>query len=189
MDEANEIIDGLFNEQSNLLWSWRSHIYALLTENLSSNGEEADGQEYSRSLETQGEAETYLQAYAALLADHREALTAERTLLAVHDVREKKLRRTKAAMKAAAAAAEMTMDVPDVELQPEHEVLRKDLSGQRKEILQQFQGRAIRSVLYDLTAAAARIHNDNDPEKHLMKQCTADLRQLIGDQGERLHYR
>lgn len=46
--------------------------------------EDADGQEYQRSLDNQGEAETYLQAYTALLADRREALTNERTLLAAH---------------------------------------------------------------------------------------------------------
>ena len=53
-----------------MLWKWRNHLVALLTQPLTSPEEEdADGQEYTRSLETQGEAEAYLQAYSALLAD------------------------------------------------------------------------------------------------------------------------
>jgi E3 ubiquitin-protein ligase SHPRH len=56
----------------------------LLTQQLTP-GEEADGQEYQRTLDDQGEAETYLMNYASLLADRREALLRERTLLAAHD--------------------------------------------------------------------------------------------------------
>src|SRR5215471_602678 len=104
MDEANEIIENVLNEQSALLWQWRMKIHALLTQKVAAGNDEADGEEYARTLETQGEAETYLQVYAALLADRREVLVAERTLLAAHDAREKKLRHTKAAMRAAAAA-------------------------------------------------------------------------------------
>ncbi|KIK58782.1 hypothetical protein GYMLUDRAFT_170647, partial [Collybiopsis luxurians FD-317 M1] len=60
----------------------------LLTQSLNPGGEDdADGQEYRRTLNNQGEAETFLQAYAALLADRREALTSERTVLAAHDAR------------------------------------------------------------------------------------------------------
>jgi len=147
MDEANGIIEEILNEQSALLWAWRSHINTLLTQKLSPGEDEADGQEYQRTLDNQGEAETYLQAYTALLADRREALVNERTLLAAHDAREKKLRHTKAAIKAAAAAVEAQLEIPDdVELQPEHEVLHKELSEQRKDLLQQLNGRAIKSV-------------------------------------------
>ncbi|KAK0481947.1 hypothetical protein EDD18DRAFT_1043951, partial [Armillaria luteobubalina] len=59
----------------------------LLTQKLSASENEADGGKYQRSLDNQGEAETYLQAYTALLADHQEALVNKRTLLAVHDAR------------------------------------------------------------------------------------------------------
>jgi E3 ubiquitin-protein ligase SHPRH len=38
-------------------------------------------------------------------------------------------------------------------------------------------------VLVDLNAVAARIHRDKDPEKLLVKEAVADLRQLITDQG------
>ena len=52
-----------------------------------SESDTADGEEYQRTLDDQGEAETYLQAYAALLADRREAMYNERTILAAHDAR------------------------------------------------------------------------------------------------------
>jgi len=110
--------------------------------------DEVDGQEYQRTLDDQGEAETYLQAYSALLADRREALLNERSLLAAHDVREKQLRHTKAAMKAVAAAdAGLDMDaVEGFDIQPEHEVLHKDLSATRKELLFRLKGRSVKTV-------------------------------------------
>jgi E3 ubiquitin-protein ligase SHPRH len=191
MDEANEIIEDLLNKQSTLLWEWRTKIYSLLTRKLAAGEDEADGQEYARTLDTQGEAETYLQAYAALLADRREVLVAERTLLAAHDAREKKLRHTKAAMKAAAAAtagvsgAGGELEIPDViELQPEHEALHKDLSTTRKDLLTQFNGRAVKSVMVDLSAVAIKIRKEEDPEKIIAKDGAARLRQLIHAQGQ-----
>ncbi len=87
VDQLHEIIEDVLNVQSVLLWEWRTHLHKLLTQKLSASENEADGEEYQRSLDDQGEAETYLQAYTALLADHREALVNERTLLAVHDAR------------------------------------------------------------------------------------------------------
>lgn len=137
----------VLNEQSALLWEWRTHITALLTQKLSSSEDHADGEEYQRTLDDQGEAETYLQSYAALLSDRRQALLNERTLLAAHDVREKKLRHTKAAINAANTAREALLQVSDeIELQPEHEVLHVALSQKRKDILQNLDGRAIKSV-------------------------------------------
>lgn len=38
-------------------------------------------------------------------------------------------------------------------------------------------------MLIDLNAIAVRIPKDNDPEKILIKQAVANLRQLIADQG------
>jgi E3 ubiquitin-protein ligase SHPRH len=185
-EEADEIIGGLLNEQSELLWSWRSDIHGLLTRKLTTGDEEVDGEEYLRTLETQGEVETYLRAYAALLADRREAIVAERTLLATHDYREKKLRHTKAAIKAANAAAALraTFDIPeDDDLEPEYEVLHKELSDKRKALIKPFEGRALKSVLFDLNAIAARLR-DNDKEKLIVKQCVMAIRQLINEQGQ-----
>lgn len=122
-------------------------MHSLLTRPLKDDGD-ADGEEYSRSLDSQGEADMYLQAYTALLADRRAALVAERTLLAAHDGKEKKVRKTKAAQAAKAAAYALhNLEMP-IELRPEHEVLIKDLTDARKDLLEEFNGRAIKSITY-----------------------------------------
>ncbi|KAJ6625017.1 SNF2 family N-terminal domain-containing protein [Mycena sp. CBHHK59/15] len=181
-EEANEIIARVLNVQSDLLWEWRTHMTELLTQKLSP-GEEADGQEYQRTLDDQGEAETYLQNYTALLADRREGLLKERTLLAAHDAREKRLRHTKAAIK---ATADVQDDLAGIELQPEYQVLHNDLSTKRKNLLDELQGRAIKSVVVDMGSTVARMHKDDDPEKIALKRAIADLRKLIADQGSLL---
>ncbi|PBK60985.1 hypothetical protein ARMSODRAFT_676532 [Armillaria solidipes] len=187
VDQLHEIIEDVLNVQSALLWEWRTHLHKLLTQKLSASENEADGEEYQRSLDDQGEAETYLQAYAALLADHREALVSERTLLAVHDAREKKYRQTRTAVKATVAEADNASGLPsDIELQPEHEVLHQELTEQRKKLLRELDSRSVKSILVDLTAAMSRINRDSDPEKALLKEAIAEVRQLITDQGANL---
>lgn len=74
--EANLIIDVL-DEQRKLIFEWRGKICELLTQKIVSEGESADGNEYQRALDVQGEVEAYLVAYAALLADRREVLNHE----------------------------------------------------------------------------------------------------------------
>ena len=150
MDEANEIIEHVLNQQSKLLWKWREKLVVLLTQPLTSgDSEDADGQEYNRGLETQGEAEAYLHAYTNLLADRRETMTSERTLLATLDVQEKKQRKTKAARKALQAIYyddEVTAALADIDQQPEHEVLQKTLLEERKELVKDMGERSIKSV-------------------------------------------
>lgn len=184
------MIDGLLNRQSALLWTWRERLKELLTKPLTSSDEDVDGQEYARSLDTQGEAEAYLQAYAALLADRREAMTAERTLLAAHDVRETKARRTKAARKAEEAMQEEQQileleTLEDGEKQPEHQVLEQQLTEERKAFLEDFDpGRAVRSIMVELSNIAARITKEDDPEKIIAKDGATRLRTLIAEQSE-----
>lgn len=181
------MITELLNRQGAMLWKWRKHLVALLTRPLtSSNDEDADGQEYARSLETQGEAEAYLQAYSALLADRREVITAERTLLAALDVKEKKARRTKASKKAEQAAedVDVIMSLGDIGPQPETEALNKELQDERKAVLEDFDtGRALRSVMIDLNNVAATITREDDPEKILARNGAQKLRDLINDEG------
>ena len=150
------------------------HIYGLLTRSLTASSDEGevDGKEYSRTLDVQGEAETYLQAYAMLLADHREVLTAERTVLAVHDAKERKRRKTAAAAKAVTLELDkldLGLMTEDIELQPEHEVLKINLMDARKALLMNVAGRAVKSIVVDLTAVAAKITKETDPEKILCK--------------------
>ncbi|GJE89122.1 hypothetical protein PsYK624_052160 [Phanerochaete sordida] len=187
MEEVNEKVDELLNQQSALLWKWRTHLVKLLTMPLNSKGEEVDGMEYGRSLDAQGEAETYLQVYAALLADRREALTAERTLLAAHDVREKKSRRTKAAKKAELALMDedVMLAVGDFEPQPQDEALRKELNDQRKAFLDDHNPeRAIRSIMVELSHIAAAIMRKDDPEKIIATQAADQLRNLLASQAK-----
>lgn len=129
--EINEAI-GLLTAQRDLLLEWRTYIISLLIQPLSGKdkGDEADGQEYARALDTQGEVEQYLQAYTALLADRREAYKAERTALAAHEHRVTKLRQTKAAARAAAIDVGPDDYIPP-EAKPEHEVLRIELAARR----------------------------------------------------------
>ena len=188
MEEADELIDQVLNAQSRVVWKWRAQIYNLLTQRLTARNDkgEADGQEYSRTLETQGEAETYLQAYAMLLADRREVLSAERTILAVHDAKERKRRKTTAAAKAIAAESgerDAELLTEDIELQPEHEVLKEELTLTRKALLEKFMGRAVKSIVVDLTAVVAKISKDDDPEKILAREGVLSLRQLMSAQG------
>lgn len=186
LEEADELIDRVLNAQSRVLWEWRTRIYDLLTQKLTASNDEgeADGQEYSRTLETQGEAEAYLQAYAMLLADRREVLSAERTILAVHDAKERKRRKTTAAVKAI-AADEPNVDLftENIELQPEHEVLRGELMHTRKALLEKFMGRAVKSIVVDLSAVAAKITEDDDPEKILAREGVSSLRRFMSAQA------
>ncbi|KAI6163980.1 SNF2 family N-terminal domain-containing protein [Pisolithus thermaeus] len=184
-DEANEIIEEKLNEQTTLIWQWRTKIITLLTQKLSNAGDQADGEEYARTLDTQGEAEVYMQAYAALLADRREALLAERTLLAAHESREKKKRRTNAALAARARAEEDNdLEIPDdIEVQPQHEVLHKSLKDERTELMPLFGGRALKSILVDLLTVVVRIHHDDDPEKVIATNGVKKMRDLIASQS------
>ncbi|KAI0697783.1 SNF2 family N-terminal domain-containing protein [Cytidiella melzeri] len=186
-EEANTMIGDLLNEQGALIWKWRMQLIALLTKPLTvSDDEDADGQEYSRSLDTQGEAEAYLQAYSALLADRREAMTSERTLLAALDVKENKLRKTKAARKAADAVmnrGEALMAIDGIDHQPEHQVLQKELQDTRKAILEDFDSnRSIRSIMIDLSKVVARILRDDDLEKIIAADATRKLKELLKEE-------
>lgn len=188
LEEADKLIDQVLNAQSRLLWKWRMCIYSLLTQSLtaSNNEGEADGQEYSRTLNTQGEAEAYLQAYATLLADRREVLSAERTVLAVHNARERKHRKTAVAVRAIAPQLDeldLGLVTDDIELQPEHEVLKKELMDARKTLSMNFVGRAVKSIMVDLIAVSAKIPKDDDPEKVLAKEGASGLRRLMSAQG------
>jgi E3 ubiquitin-protein ligase SHPRH len=149
MEELNTMVDEVLNKQSDLIWKWRAHITSLLTKPLNPEKDETvDGQEYQRTLDDQGEAETYLQAYGALVADRREAMVSERTLLAAHDAREKKLRQTQAAMRAAEVAEDLdTQLFPEgLDIRPEHEVMHKELSAQRKAFMLNIENRCVKSV-------------------------------------------
>lgn len=101
--------------------------------------------------------------------------------MAAHDVRERKIRHTAAAIKAA-AALDKTGALQDDELQPEHEAMQKDFAQARKDIKAGYQGRAMRSIVVDLAGVCGSIPNDKDPEKVIAKNWATKLRSLIKEQ-------
>ena len=173
------MITDLLNAQTNLLWQWRSRLVELLTRSISSGSEEdADGKEYARSLETQGEAETFLHAYFVLLNNRWEALFVEKSLLAAHDGRGKFKRITLAAMRAndgvAGGDVELINDLSVAQL--EDQVLWKDLMEERLTLLDPFQGRVLKSIMVDLTNFAS-----NHSKKLKLKAVATDAALLLRD--------
>ena len=141
-------------------------------------------------MNTQGEADVYVQVYKALLADRREILVAERTALAEHESREKKKRKTKTAAAAAqdeeVMEAELEMigaDGEKAEVQPEHEVLFKELTAQRKAIMNRFEGVAVKSLVVQAANVAVRIVGKSDVEKVLAQELTGLLKGVIANQS------
>ena len=176
------MITDLLTAQTNLLWQWRGRLVELLTRSIGSDsGEDPDGKEYARSLETQGEAETFLHAYTVLLNDRREALFAEKSLLAAHDGRGKFKRATAAAMRALDGAADGNVDMNDLyDTRPEDQVLRQDLMEERLFLLDPFQGRALKSIMVDLTNFAS---NHGKKLKAVATDVASSLRDLISSQS------
>ncbi|PPQ99586.1 hypothetical protein CVT24_005165 [Panaeolus cyanescens] len=192
MEEMNTVIEQVLNAQSTLLWEWRGHIVELLSRPVSPGEGDADGQEYQRTLDDQGEAEAYLQAYTALFSDRRLALVNERALLAAHDIKEKQARKTMAAAAARAAAAleeenfrrENGITEGEVELNPEHEVLHKNLSDKRKVILTKLNKRSVKSIMIDLQNAYANTYPDTNPERVIIADAVNNIRKLLHEQNE-----
>ncbi|KZS95380.1 hypothetical protein SISNIDRAFT_408473 [Sistotremastrum niveocremeum HHB9708] len=178
LDEADDIID-LMKQQADLLFEWRTKIFDFLTKELTGREtNEADGEEYGRALEIQGEVEQYLQAYFTLLGDRKEALVAERTILDQLGTRETKQRTTKAAMRAAAEDDFQALE-DDV---PEDAAKKKELNAQRKQIRSKFQARAIKSVMIDLNKLAVTLE-DKHPEKQIALREASRLKKVIADQN------
>ncbi|THU89639.1 hypothetical protein K435DRAFT_760893 [Dendrothele bispora CBS 962.96] len=185
--ELDAIIEDVLNPQTELLWEWRTKLHALLTTSLNpADNDSADGGEYQRTLDDQGEAEVYLQAYQALIADRREALVNERTLLAAHDDRETKQRKTKAALKAIAAVDDDLMLPLEGEMRPEDEVLQKQLALTRRDLVKDLKGRSVKSILVEHSAALLRITRDSDPEKALIIDNIKEIRTLMSSQQAHL---
>lgn len=182
-EEVDEIIEYQLNKQTALIWQWRKRIVMLLTQKLNNTDDQVDGEEYARTLDTQGEVEVYIRAYATLLADRREAIIAERTLLAVQDAKEMSKRLTRVAKAAGPHTADGNLEMlEDVEVNPMQEVLHMTLSDERKKLYLQATGRALKSVRVDLSAVVASIHRDTDPEKIIAKEGVTRLRALIAAQ-------
>lgn len=75
------------------MYRYREEVTNLLTQQFSTEGP-ADGDEYAKALDTQVNAECYVVAIAALLADRRETMNAKRTTLASHEYKDAAKRKT-----------------------------------------------------------------------------------------------
>ncbi|KAH8818676.1 SNF2 family N-terminal domain-containing protein [Flagelloscypha sp. PMI_526] len=197
VEECEEIIDDIINEQGVLLWEWRTEIKTLLTAPLNSNEGEgdsqgddgqgvADGAEYQRSLDSQIRVELFMQQYNALIADRKARYVAERTLLNQHDQREKRLRKTQAAIKAAADADMEENPLRDVELPPEQQVVKSELKEKRTNLLELHQGRALRSIEFAMRDALQKIPDGKayDPERNLIKMNLEALHAYLVDEAK-----
>ncbi|TRM58251.1 SNF2 family N-terminal domain-containing protein [Schizophyllum amplum] len=160
---------------------WRTHIKEILMKSFRAE-EDADGGEYQRSLDEQP---------THICWPTRGAMTNERTLLAAHDAKEAKQRKTKAAQQAIGAADDDRDDEEDeeildqrdvIDLLPEHEVLQKTLSDERKTLYASMQGRSIKSIMTDIHAQGAKLP-EKKPEKTDLQDAVARLRVLMKEQS------
>ncbi|ORX34384.1 SNF2 family N-terminal domain-domain-containing protein [Kockovaella imperatae] len=108
VSQANSLVK-ILNGQAELVYAWRNKIIAALSAKIESEAtdpqsgpdvEDPEKEYYAEALNAQGEIEALLNAYAAVIADRREFLLEERSLLAEHDDRGKKTRTTVAAKQA-----------------------------------------------------------------------------------------
>ncbi|KAJ3508855.1 hypothetical protein NLJ89_g5529 [Agrocybe chaxingu] len=174
MIEINFLVINVLDKQAELMWHWRTKIVELVTRPLNPE-DEVDGQEYQRTLDDQGEVETYIQAYAGLLADRRQALVNERSLLATLDDRENPVQPP--------GALDDQLDAEDLDTLAKNIELHQELVAERKKFLKKLRGRAIKSVLVDLTAVAAKILPDTHPERILVKDAIEKIRRYMSEQN------
>lgn len=132
--EEQDVIEVL-NEQTDLLFEWKGHILDLVTQKLIEDGQPDDDKTpYERALEVQQECEAYLSAYQSLLADRREALIAERTVLAAAEDRNVKKRKTAAALRTAPQP------------QKTENATLSNLDTERRELTAALKGRALKTL-------------------------------------------
>lgn len=178
--EVNDTIDGVLHEQISLLWSWRSQLVMELKARLragaddsetAQDGAGADGDEYSRTINSQARAGVLLDAITALLSDRREVVTGMRSALAGHDILlpAKKGRKKNKAQQEKDLIRDEESETKlgeDIEARPEDEVLRAELKMARDQAWVMFraedeegaltrtpeESRSLRKLLFELGA-------------------------------------
>ncbi|KAF8308100.1 hypothetical protein DL93DRAFT_1962270 [Clavulina sp. PMI_390] len=122
------------NEQAELLLKWKDIVVGFLSEewNAQEDGTAPEGDEYTRSLEVQANAEGYLNGMAALIADRRETMNAQRTLLAEIEHRDPNAKKRKTKTAAQADFIDETMEAVFAVQNPDEAVLQAQLNLARK---------------------------------------------------------
>ncbi|EIW68737.1 hypothetical protein TREMEDRAFT_71902 [Tremella mesenterica DSM 1558] len=188
--ELLKILDG----NAVLIVEWRKKIVELLSTPVESettdvpgvgqgqNVENPEKEYYAEALNAQGEVEAYLIAYAAALADRREMMLEERSLLAERDVRTAKQRSTRAAIKAVAEAPEI-LNVPD-EVQEQARALMAERQAFRDARKENDCEKPLKGLLLDLNSI---IHNaSREQEVHIAKDLTEIIKSYISTQTKHL---
>lgn len=189
---CNELLE-ILNGNALLVHNWRQKIVDLLSTPVESDsgelaavgkGQDVENPEaefYAQALKAQGEVEAYLMAYSAALADRKEFLLEERSLLAEHDSRQKKQRETRAALNAAAEAAPELADVPDDVQEQAGELMKERRAFRDARELKDCE-QPLKAYLLDLNGI---VHGGGRPEERAIAQEMANLiKQFIKQQTE-----
>ncbi|KAG8820600.1 hypothetical protein FRC19_008738, partial [Serendipita sp. 401] len=177
-EEEQEVID-ILNEQTRILFEWKSHVIELITQPLITEAEPDDEKTpYERALEIQQECEAFLMAYQALLADRREAMIAERTQLAALEDREVRVRKT-------AAASKAQKDKEDVVVISEEKMILNGLDKARHALRNSIQGRALKSTLVELVDIIDG-ENSSEEEIAIAKMESTRVKRLLQIQGKQM---
>ncbi|BEI82473.1 hypothetical protein CcaverHIS002_0303410 [Cutaneotrichosporon cavernicola] len=157
IEQSNSLLK-ILNDNALLVHSWRQKLYELLTGPVEAPNEEVplpgEGQEvenpdeeyYAKALQAQGEIEAYLTAYAAAIADRKEMLVEDRTILATHESRITKKRVTKNSKDAAEDA--QNIDLTQVDDQTLNLMLERQAFRDRRK--QEDCERPLKTMLIDL---------------------------------------
>jgi E3 ubiquitin-protein ligase SHPRH len=153
-----------------MAWNWRGEIVRIFGEPVSSE-EEATGEEYQDTLKAQAILEVYLANYAAILADRKaimneqvrnlrshslgraaNGVNIQRTLLAAHEGRFDKKRRTKAALDAEEGESEQGPSFKDIVEEDDVEKLQQELSNARRNLQSVHSriGKPLKAILIEL---------------------------------------
>ncbi|WWC67711.1 uncharacterized protein I206_101623 [Kwoniella pini CBS 10737] len=166
--QANDLLE-IMNDNAFLVFEWRAKILALLSSPIDAEnneplqqGESTDvvdpeAEYYAEALKAQGEVEAYMAAFAAAIADRKEFLLENRSLLAEHDARQTKQRSTKAALNA--VVDDPTLEMPN-EVQEQAKLLMSERQAFRDARVEKGCERPLKGLLIDLNGIA------NGPHRH-----------------------
>ncbi|KAL1409743.1 hypothetical protein Q8F55_003740 [Vanrija albida] len=187
--EVNGLLK-ILNDNAVLVFNWRSKVIDLL--NLPLEAEEdkvpavgqgqdvenPDQEYYAEALKAQGDVEAYLTAYAAAIADRKEMLVEERSVLATHDARMVKKRTTRAAKEAQDGVEEIPLnDVEDLTLKLMTE--RQAFRDRRRE---EDCERPLKALLITLTSI---VHGQFRAEEIMIAKAASEgIRTYINKQSE-----
>lgn len=189
IEQSNSLLK-ILNDNALLVHSWRQKLYELLTGPVEAPNEEVplpgegqqvenpDDEYYAKALEAQGEIEAYLTAYAAAVADRKEMLLEDRTILATHESRITKKRITKNSKYAAEDA--QNIDLSQVNDKTLNLMLERQAFRERRK--QELCERPLKAMLVELNSIEHSSHRHE--ELSIAKSAASFLRDYIKAQTE-----